>query len=131
MSSITDDGFDPLTTLDCELADLEAASRLLGHLSTTDLEIGAGEINAVVAMLDRAHDKIEASYNRARELYQAQQDAHSTALADAKAEAAPGSPADIKHVEAVWGMLRAVLKVAGEECDRRKQLIEAGPPPAA
>jgi hypothetical protein len=56
----------PLTMIDCYLTDLEAASRLLGHLSTTDLEIGGSELLAVQVMVDNAHDKIEVCYNRAR-----------------------------------------------------------------
>jgi hypothetical protein len=116
-----------LNTLDCELVDLEAASRLLGHLSTTDLEISGSELLAVQMMVERAHDKIEASYNRARELFQAQEEAHSAALAEAQAaKAAPGSPADFKHAEALWSMLRAVVKVAAEECDAARGLISAG-----
>ena len=43
--------------VDCYLTDLEAASRLLGHLSTTDLEIGGSELLAVQVMVDNAHDQ--------------------------------------------------------------------------
>ena len=74
-----------LNTLDCELVDLEAASRLLGHLSTTDLEISGSELLAVQMMVERAHDQIEARYNRLRELFREQHEAHRAALAEAQA----------------------------------------------
>jgi hypothetical protein len=50
---------------------------------------------------------------------------HEAAIAAAKAEAAPGSPADITHAEAVWDMLRAAVKGATEECNKARGVITA------
>ncbi len=60
----------------------------------------AAELNAVVAMLVKAHAGLEACYNQARELYKPQRETHNAELAAAKsAKAAPGSRADIKNAQ--------------------------------
>ena len=121
------DGFDPLVTLDCELVDLGAASQLLSHLATTDLEIGAGEINAIVTMVDRAHDKIEVAYNRARELFQAQEEAHRAELAKAlAAKAAPGSRQGVERAVTMWRLLRVIANAAIERCDEAEGITAGG-----
>ncbi len=108
----------PLTILECNLTDLESASRLLGHLSTSDLELDGSELNAVAAMPDKAHAGILASYNRARELFKAERDAHRAELDAARGEAASGSPADIERAESLRRMLR-VLATGGDRAMRR------------
>jgi hypothetical protein len=116
-----------LNTLDCELVDLDAASRLLGHLSTTDHEISGSELVAVQMMVERAHDQIEARYNRLREIFREQQDAHRADLAKAQeAKAAPGSRQDVERAATMWRLLRVIANAALERCDEAQGITAAG-----
>jgi hypothetical protein len=111
--------------------DLRSTVGILGHLITANSSV-TNEVD------DNAWRKVESDLislaERFDQLWQTVWDQrvataaeHEAALAAAMAEAAPGSPADIKQAEALWSMLRAVMKVAGEECDKVRGLTgEAG-----
>jgi hypothetical protein len=108
-----------LLAIECNLRDLDAAARLLGHLSTSELTIGTAELNAIAAQVSAAHIEIKQRWRQAYEQQFAERQAHEAALAEAKAaRAAPGSVADVEKAAAYWNKLRSAAVVTIESCDK-------------
>ena len=120
------DDFDAIAMSDMKpvVDNLRATVGILGHLITTN----SSSTNIVD---DDAWRKVESDLeslvDRVERMWLIVWEQRTDEVADAKAEAAPGSQADIKQAEALWSMLRAVMKVAGEEYDKVRGLTgEAG-----
>ncbi len=134
------DDFDAIGSSDMKpvVDNLRATVGILGHLITVNSSstniVDDDAWRKVESDLDNLIERVEHMWlilweQRTDEVAELKE-TNAAAIAAAKAEAAPGSPADIKHAEALWGMLRAFVKMAGEECDKAGGMIKAGPPTA-
>jgi hypothetical protein len=109
---------------------LRATVSILGHLIDTNSSssniVDDDAWRKVEDDLINLSERVEHFWKIAWDQHASTATKHEDAIAAAKAEVAPGSPADLKQAEALWSMLRAFVKVAAEECDAARGLIEAG-----
>jgi hypothetical protein len=116
----------PVGDLEPLIRDLRSTIEIFGHLITanrSDSDIVEEDTWRKVEddLISLGHD-VERLWQAAWDQHIATGNKHEAELAAVKAacaeeKAAPGSPADIKRAEALWGMMRAFVKVAGEQCD--------------
>jgi hypothetical protein len=108
-----------LFEIEDDIRSIQAAARLLGHLTASRMEIKHEELEAIRGMIENYIDDIECRWKEALDQELATRKAHEEALAAARAEkAAPGSPEDVQYVRALRAMLRSAATIALAECNK-------------
>src|SRR5882757_8211420 len=84
----------PLSDIETELTGLHAMASLVGHLATSDFEVGTEVLNHIEDQLNACHERMKTLWHQAYEEVRREHEAHEAALAAAKARTAPGSQAE-------------------------------------
>ena len=104
----------PLSEIETELTGLHTTASLVGHLATSDFEVGTEVLNHIEDQINAHRERLKALWKQVWEEQKRGSEAHEVALAAAKARVAPGSPADLEHVAGLWGLLAAAAQVVLE-----------------
>ncbi len=101
------------------LARLETLTGFLGHLAASDAPVTEDQLRHIQTDLIGLHRRLKALWQKAWEEWADDRTAQAATLAAAQAaKAAPGSPADVKHAEGLWRLLRAAAETTLNACDK-------------